>query len=277
MTGLIALDIDGTVTAVRDHLPHEVTSYLRKLCANGWRLLFVTGRTFAWSYHLLEGLDFPYLLAVQNGALLFEMPARKILYKQYLSHQLLERIEAISKETRSGAVVYGGYEYGERCYYCPGSFSQEKLSYLSLRCHSFKEEWIALSDFSTLPLVEFASLRIFEDLEVAKQLGIQLETELEVHAPVMSDSFDNRFRILQITHSLVSKGNAVEQAIAQLQLKGPIIVAGDDHNDISMLKIADVAVVMATAPADVLQYADVIAPPAKELGIIDGLEEALKW
>jgi hydroxymethylpyrimidine pyrophosphatase-like HAD family hydrolase len=43
-----------------------------------------------------------------------------------------------------------------------------------------------------------------------------------------------------------------------------------------MLAIANLKVVMATAPEDMLLNADVVAPPAEHLGIIEGLMKAIE-
>jgi hydroxymethylpyrimidine pyrophosphatase-like HAD family hydrolase len=43
-----------------------------------------------------------------------------------------------------------------------------------------------------------------------------------------------------------------------------------------MLASADISVVMATAPSDMLAKADVIAPPAIHHGLIAGLKEAIQ-
>jgi len=43
-----------------------------------------------------------------------------------------------------------------------------------------------------------------------------------------------------------------------------------------MLRVADVRIVMSTAPQEVLEEADIVAPPVEQCGIIVGLEEAIK-
>ena len=272
--GLIALDIDGTITAVRDHLPIDIKLYLEELATSGWQLLFVTGRTFSWSYHLLSGLNVPYLLAVQNGALIVSMPEKRIVYKEYLPASCLTALLQIVVQEKSGMVVYAGFEYQERVLYCPHLFSSEQLEYLAKRAHALHETWEKLDDFSELLLQDFASIRLFEKHEKALLFSGRIEEELLLHAPIMTDSFDPSYRVVQITAGAVSKGFALKEAKKILNIKGTVIACGDDYNDIPMLKEADIRVVMANAPSEVLALADVIAPPAKELGIIVGLKKA---
>ena len=74
MKGVIALDIDGTLTDETHQVPNEVAVFLASLVADGWEIVFITGRTFRWVRNALSHLTFPYHLAVQNGAIILKMP-----------------------------------------------------------------------------------------------------------------------------------------------------------------------------------------------------------
>ena len=54
-----------------------------------------------------------------------------------------------------------------------------------------------------------------------------------------------------------------------------LIAAGNDENDISMLKLANVRIVMEDAPKHVLKHADIKAKSASKNGIIAALEKAI--
>ncbi len=69
MKGLIALDIDGTLTDNLKPTPAEVAAYLRFLSAEGWEMAFITGRTFHWGYTALKQLNFPYHFAFLSDIL----------------------------------------------------------------------------------------------------------------------------------------------------------------------------------------------------------------
>ena len=79
MKGIIALDIDGTLTADIHCIPNEVARYLEHLEFEGWKICLITGRPFSLANHAVEDLTFPFLLAVPNGAVMLEMPERTIL------------------------------------------------------------------------------------------------------------------------------------------------------------------------------------------------------
>src|SRR4029078_11856593 len=91
------------------------------------------------------------------------------------------------------------------------------------------------------------------------------------------DPYNPQFFVIQATHSEATKGEVLKEFIHLNQGLGPVIAAGDDHNDRSMLEIADVKVVMENAPVHLLHLADITAPSAEHHGIIQGLKEAIDF
>ena len=81
--------------------------------------------------------------------------------------------------------------------------------------------------------------------------------------------------MLLVTDLSASKGGSLLEV---LRLKGrgaKVIAAGDDENDLSLLKAADVKIAMDHAPKSLKEIADFIAPPTKDCGIIHALQLAI--
>lgn len=274
--GIIALDIDGTVTAQAHELDSKVIDALHSLSKEGWAFIFITGRPFQWGFATLEALPFSYALAVQNGALLLEMPSRKILVRKYLTQKILPQIEKIGQEYETDFVVYSGLENNDLCYYRSATYSPSDLSYGLKRAEFLGEKWQFVPTFSDLPISRFTSIKFFTQDDRAYLLSAKIEKEMGLHAPPNRDPFNLNYFVIQATHAEATKGNILKEFIREKKMTGPIIAAGDDHNDLSMLKMAHMKVVMENAPLDLLAIADVIAPPATHQGIIIGLAEAIK-
>ena len=81
----------------------------------------------------------------------------------------------------------------------------------------------------------------------------------------------------QATHAKADKGHALRRYIDRVGGGVPVIAAGDDNNDIPMLETADVAIAMGTAAGPIRAIADLVAPSAKEYGIIAGLKAAIEY
>lgn len=275
MRGLIAIDIDGTLTHVRDHLAPEITVYLQGLVTDGWKLLFVTGRTLSWSLKLLGQLPFSYYLSVFNGAFSVEMPDATVIQKKSLGIDDAYQVTGLVKEQDVAIGFYGVPDRSRRSYLYRSHASHILMSHLKRRVRAVKENWIEIASLSEVPTEALSAIRLFCLPHTAKRLSLDIEEKLKLHAPMMKDSYDDSFCVVQVTHAEVNKGKALEVIQGVLGQKFPVIACGDDYNDIPMLKLADVAVVMNTAPSDVLQLARIVAPAARENGIITGIKHAI--
>ncbi|MCB1117940.1 MAG: HAD family phosphatase, partial [Chlamydiia bacterium] len=66
--GLIALDIDGTLTDGSRLIPDQVVNYLHGLHDSGWQIALITGRMYSFAKRAIANMNFPYYLGIQNGA-----------------------------------------------------------------------------------------------------------------------------------------------------------------------------------------------------------------
>ena len=124
MKGLITLDIDGTLTPSLHSIPGEVVTFLHHLVDIGWEVALITGRVFSFAEKPLSVLDFPYYLAVQNGADILFMPEKKRVHHRYLSAEKIAEIDAIYAGVAEDFIIYAGYEKGDFCYYRRERFSK---------------------------------------------------------------------------------------------------------------------------------------------------------
>jgi Cof subfamily protein (haloacid dehalogenase superfamily) len=102
-------------------------------------------------------------------------------------------------------------------------------------------------------------------LEIEKELRLlNLPIYLTYSAPIA----------LEITRLGINKGEALKILAAYLAIPlERILVIGDSHNDISMFKIAGMAVAMGNAPSEVKATADLVAPSNDEDGVAWVLRE----
>jgi len=276
MKGLIALDIDGTITADHHAIDTSVVDYLCALASEGWQLFFITGRTYAWGLQLLSTLPFSFYYGSFNGALVVHFPTGEVVVRKYLHSSILAGVEALCIDGGVEFIVYTDVEGETVCYYCPHRLDAGLSAYVSMRRVKAQEKWVPLNSLSSLPVSEFPALKCFGTLESNLFVASRIQKILPFHAPVIQDPFNTAYSVLQLTSIDVTKGTSVLQIAKHLKCKGRVIAAGDDYNDESMLAIADVAVVMATAPSPLQGIADIIAPPAFQNGIIDGLSKAIQ-
>jgi hypothetical protein len=90
----------------------------------------------------------------------------------------------------------------------------------------------------------------------------------------MKDSFHDELKIVQVTAKEASKGHAL-LALRQKFPHIPAIAAGDDMNDIALIKEADVGIAMASAPDALKKLSKIVTPSVGEDPIIGALRQAM--
>lgn len=269
---IIALDIDGTLTSDLHSLPREVEQYLKKISEGGTDVVLITGRCFSLAYPPLKDWDFSYQLAVHNGAVILQMPEKRIISKQYIDSSVISVLDEIVQTEETDFGLYTGIENQDVCYFRPERFSENLREYVRMRAKICRENWHEVESFEGLPLHCLTAIKFFGDQASALRIQRQVEEKLDLHIPVIRDPIDESVYIAQATHPQVDKGTAVDRV--KNGQDSFVIAAGDDLNDLPMLEKADVKIVMESAPASLKEIADLIAKPAKNHGIIEAIDNA---
>ncbi|MEX1012690.1 MAG: HAD family hydrolase [Waddliaceae bacterium] len=257
---MLALDIDGTLTSNLKKIPEEVVSFLRE---SQEPVCLITGRHLSSVEPILAAIDFPYILALQNGSMVMKMPERKVLFTQYLSEATLPSLLLNCADP----ILYSETV----CYWRPKHHTEKMQQYLTRRIDAMNEVWVEIESFTPSPERMFPALKwIIEESQEKQVLKALQGVGVEVCS--IRDPFDRSFCVVQATKA--NKGSIVKWL--KKEFGRPVIAAGDDYNDVSMLEHADISIAMASAPKEVKEIADIVAPSAKEMGIIKGLTDAFK-
>ena len=276
MTGWICLDIDGTITADPFHTPIEVIEYFAMLYKEGWKFAFITGRMLSFAQMALQSIPFPYVLSVQNGADILQMPQKKLLKQTYLSSHIFSILDDLYQSIEEDYLVYSGWELGDFCFYRPHKFSKVMKQHLDFMSSLSKEPWKIVDDFSLLKERMYPLIKCIGSQKQMQQLALDLDQIPFIHATCIKDPTSKEgFYLNLITHKNASKGAVIDY----LRSKNPsslFIGAGDDLNDIELLKSSDISIAMENAPVTLKNYAKIIAKPASEQGIIFALKQIIE-
>ncbi len=269
--GLITLDIDGTLTDSSHQIPEPVSDYLSYLYDEGWEIALITGRTYSYAKHSIEGLQFPFYLCVQNGADILSAEERKVVSQAYISKQHMEEVLRCASKEMYDPFIYAGFERGDFCYYrsdkLPTSFAKYSQKLMTL-CTA---PWVSLQEFSAMSQQGVPLIKFFGEYSLLSRFEKELSKIPNISVSSIVDPINPKLHICLITHAYANKGSAAQSVKEMLGIKGPHIAAGDDRNDLPMLSIADKAIVMQTAPMEMHTSGMYIAKPAEECGIIDAL------
>lgn len=274
--GTIVLDIDGTITDRRSMIADEVVEYLFSLYQQGWVFIFVTGREFSFTMEALVKMPFDFYLAVQNGADLIVMPQKEHIRENYISKSCVLDLQKIYETKDQDFLVYSGFEKGDFCYFRPHRYSKERLEEVLLFKRKGSLEWVELNDFNQISQETVSMIKCIGYKKEFENIESQLLINHSLNIVMIKNPKTWNSDLLLITDYKASKCQAVQTFIHKYALKKPLIVAGDDNNDESTLKMADISIVMQTAPKHLLSMADIIAPASYDGGIIKGLDLALE-
>lgn len=273
--GIIALDIDGTITADAAAIDEKVIDYLETLIQAGWHLVFMTGRTFSFAKPVFSSFKGTFFLTVQNGAALYKMPEESCCKKISLPFSLVARLTPLFEKEPFGLLIESGKENSDICYYRPSDFSKENLNYLNYRMTLAPEFWQAVDSIENLALQNFAVGKYFALEKKALDLAKKIEQIDKLTVTVIRDPFRPDFSLAIIHSKEASKGKMLLEFKKEHGWGLPVIGAGDDYNDLEMLEKSDIKIMMENSPPELHRVADILAPPVNELGIIKGLKEAV--
>lgn len=273
--GWICLDIDGTITHQMHSLPSNVSNFLKEIYLQGWNIVFVTGRMFSLGIQPLKDLTFPFYFIPQNGASWYEMPSETIGQKKYLQLSTLLQLEGLFENTDLDFVLITGKEYQDRCFYRPHRLRAETAAYFEKTLSKLGGQWIKEKDFKHLPYSEFAYAKVYGYKEELEPLFHAFEKVPAIKSHLIKDSAHPQYYTLHVMRDDVDKGKAVLDVMKKQVLSLPIIAAGNDYNDETLLDIADIKIAMSGSPQALLERATLIAPPVEEEGIIPALKLAI--
>ncbi len=271
--GWIALDIDGTITEDKYSIPVPVVTYLKSLTADGWKIVFATGRSYKFAMVALSSLDFPYFLLPQNGSVVLKMPEVRVIEKNYIDVKELTYAEGAVDQLDCDCLVYAGFEAGDSGFYRPSRFSPKGQAYIDELQRREKERWTQLETFNECELFQFPLLKYFGSREQMEAIESKLSSRF--HVTKIKDPFYPDGQLLLVTAKHASKGLSLSRLIEREGRGAKVIAAGDDNNDLSLFDHADVKIAMPHAPKILLENANIIAPPTAQFGIISALTEAI--
>lgn len=272
--GTLAFDMDGTITEEATSIPGHVVEVLEKW-SQDWHIAIITGRPFIYAKKALEQLKFPFLLAVQNGADIIEMPKGKKQASHHLKHPFLKELDIIYKDFEESFLIYGGFDQNDVCYYRPHLFSDKMLTYLK---NLEKKTGLSSEPIENLEQLKDSGIALVKCVGragVLNQIAERIASFQGINGFQIKDPLFPEYDLLVITSDEANKGKAADWLLTHAGFTRPLIVSGDDNNDIPMMKIADYAIAIGTEKCPVRPFADICIPFDGGKGLIQAVERGI--
>lgn len=265
---VVVTDLDGTLLNSSHFVSEKNLETLKKIQEEGYEIIFASGRVSSSVEYIMKNAGINGYIVANNGALVLDKE-KKVVYKQALDH---EQIEKILDVVETNGIKFNMYD--KEKYYC-NQLDRERVSHL-FKYGSDKDYQIDIvvkDDIGNF--VKDRNLDIFkvqmtipenvqEDVikELSKIDNIYIAKSGKCHVEAMNKS--------------VNKWNGIEIALKDLGGKvDKIISIGDYENDLPMIVNADIGIAMGNANDKVKSKSDLITETNEEDGFSKAINKIL--
>lgn len=257
---LLCTDLDDTLLTSDKSVSKENKEALEYFMSEGGLFTFATGRIPYGAKLMLEHIVPNAPMVCFNGAGIYDFEEDHLLWNMSLHRDRIKILEFVEEN-----LPFSGIEVctADKLYFCKTNEAvyehkeHERLPDRFCDYHDIEEEWV-------------------------KVLIMQKESEVGMVRDVIAGSdFHDRFDFIQsspkyyeILPKGASKGGCLLKLADMLEIdRRRVIAAGDNENDLSMIKAAGVGMAVTNAIKEVLDAADVIIPDHNS----HALAAAVKW
>ncbi len=270
---MLAIDIDGTLVNSQNELTESTRAAVLRAKQAGIEIVLATGRRYSRALPLVEPLELNVPLVTASGALIKRACDHQTLFCAQFNDGALARCLEIVSAAGHPAVLYADtYEQGFD-FYCTGKHADHPEMFEFLERNAGFER-IHTGMMTDPPPGIFAGFAMG-----TREAMRQLEGTLTDHLPdglyvhvLRSPRYTGY--MCEIAPYGVSKWTGIWRLAESWGIRpDEICAAGDDVNDIPMIRAAGLGVAMGNALAEVKASADRIAPSHDE----DGLVQVVEW
>lgn len=281
---LIATDLDGTLLNEQGEVSKENAQAIKEAIAQGCGFVVATGRSYGAANQPLQEVGITCPIISMNGARTYTSD-KKIVRSVALDIEMARKIQDVCQEEEMYLEFFTNHgiystskEYFVEVMIDVMKSANPNVSETEIREgaeNRLQEEQVAFIE-------NYDDLYAMENLEIFKILGFSLEKERldkvrmqfsEKQAVAITSSGAIN---LEFNHPEAQKGIALETLASSMGVEMRDVMAlGDNLNDVSMLKMAGLAVAMENAEEEVKEICGYRTKTNKEHGVAVAIEEML--
>ncbi len=266
---IIALDLDGTTLNHRGEISPRTIKAFHDAMERGVHIVICTGRTFASlprELFAIEGLEY---VVTSNGAQITRLADMKTIYENNISGASIEQIVTILREAAYSIEIFiKGKAY----------IAKEEYEMYLREGSSFRDVQYVISTRN--PVENFFDF-FLENRDEIENINISFpKLEDRQHLMSLLSTVDNVTLTTSFIHNIevggatTSKAEALRHLMGQLGLtEKELLAAGDSHNDLAMIQLAEIGVVMGNASDEMKFHADYIADDCDDDGVAKVIEK----
>lgn len=264
---LYITDLDGTLLNDESKISKETAAILNRAIAEGALFSIATARTPATVNEIMRPVNLNLPAIVMTGGALWDTRTGAYSDVQYMDPDTARRVVETYERYDSAAFLYTLppatdpslgtrklliYHFGEMNEY-ERAFMEERLT------NPFKRFEVPEDGKSALPERIDHTVLFFgiQPTEKAEKVRGGLEEIDRINPMFYHDWFGEEIAEIEAFPLGATKAKAVRRLARQVGAER-IVVFGDNRNDISMMKVADLSVAVANAREEVKDFADIV-------------------
>ncbi len=281
MYKLVAIDLDGTLLNSYGEVSENTKEEIKKAIENGIEVVLASGRPISSVEDLANELQANHYLISGNGAIVYDMYKKEVVYDKFLSKEQVLNIVKICEENSIYYNIYTENEvltkslnYNTLFYYSENTHKQEEkrtnINILTdvydyiLKSNDQKYLKVTVCDQSQIVFASIIKkLRTINDIDVLDVAHMSKKIIKSGTEEVLVE-----YCYTEITNKNVNKWTALEYIMKEKNIdRSEVVAIGDNINDKEMIEEAGLGVAMGNSTPTIKEVANVEVGTNNEEGV----------
>lgn len=286
MYKLVAIDLDGTLLNSYGEVTEENRKIIKEMSEKGIYIVLASGRTISSVKNLATELGADKYIISGNGAVVFDVDKKEIIYNKFLTKQQVLDIAEICEENSIFYNVYSEEEIITKSlnynvlFYHKENAKKNEDKRTNINIVQDIKKYVENSDqenYLKITICEENKVVFNSIIRKIKQIqGLDiLDTAYMSRKKIKNGTNDVSISYFytEITNENVNKWSAIEFLIEKLGIKtNEVMAIGDNINDKEMIVHSGLGVIMENSSPLMKVYADVITADNNSSGVAKALE-----
>ena len=287
MYKLVAIDLDGTLLNSYGEVTPKTKESIKKAVENGVEVVLASGRPISSVEDLANDLNANHYLISGNGAIVYDMHKKEIVYDNFLKkNQVLEIIRICEENSiyyniyTENEVLTKSLNYNTLFYHSENTHKQEeKRTNINIVDDVYEYIENTTDDHFLKITVCDESRVVFNNImkKLEKVPNIDVLDVSHMSKKIIRNGTDEvlvEYCYTEITNQNVHKWSALEYIIKDMNITPNEVVAiGDNVNDKEMIEGAGLGVAMGNATEQIKEIANVTVNTNNEDGVNEVFEK----
>lgn len=287
MFKLMAIDLDGTLLNSYGEVSQGTKEGLLKVKNQGTEVVLASGRPISSTESLALELGVDNYLISGNGAAVYDIQNKKIVYDRFLNKDQVLKIAKICEENSffynvytEDEVIASSLNYNILFYHKENIKKvEEKRTHINLVqniykyiLESNKEKFLKITICDESKYIFNSILRKLKEINNIDILEVEYMSKKKIKSG--TEDVDIQYYYTEITNQNVNKWTAIEYLMEKFNInKDEVVAVGDNMNDKEMIINSGLGVVMGNSNPKMKELANVIVADNNSEGVLEAINK----